>query len=224
MKSDQQVTLHPTSADTTVETEPKVKSTVGRPKSQEKRQQILCSAGELFLQLGYANTSMDAVAKASGVSKQTVYSHFSNKDELFAAVIRDKCNEYQLNAVPNQADNLQQQLTHIGAQFVALMHDESVIAMYSAIIGESKFHSELAHVFYREGPEPAQKRVQGCLTNAIPTLDEKNAYELTTDFFNLLKGDYHMRSMLSMPFAMSAPEQRRFVDKSVAKFIRILGV
>ena len=51
---------------------------VGRPKSMEKRNQILSSASQLFLQDGFTNTTMDNVAKQSGVSKQTVYSHFAN--------------------------------------------------------------------------------------------------------------------------------------------------
>ena len=33
---------------------------------------------------------MDAVAQRAGVSKQTVYSHYANKEELFKACIRAK--------------------------------------------------------------------------------------------------------------------------------------
>ena len=71
----------------------------GRPKSEEKRQDILRAASTLFLKEGFANTSMDSVAKASGVSKQTVYSHFSSKDSLFKAAIGSKCRSYQLDAL-----------------------------------------------------------------------------------------------------------------------------
>ena len=59
----------------------------GRPKSEEKYHLILHAASCLFLKEGFANTSMDTVAKASGVSKQTVYSHFEGKDALFKAAI-----------------------------------------------------------------------------------------------------------------------------------------
>ena len=69
----------------------------GRPKSEEKHNLILHSASCLFIENGFANTSMDNVAKASGVSKQTVYSHFDNKDALFKAAITKKCQSYQLD-------------------------------------------------------------------------------------------------------------------------------
>ena len=39
---------------------------------------------------GYGAASMDAIAKAAGVSKATVYAHFSGKDQLFAAIIAER--------------------------------------------------------------------------------------------------------------------------------------
>ncbi len=41
-----------------------------------------------FLAHGYAATSMDRVASAAGVSKATIYSHFKDKADLFAAIMQ----------------------------------------------------------------------------------------------------------------------------------------
>ena len=49
-----------------------------------KRAQITKAAREVFLERGYAATSMDAVTALAGVSKQTLYSYFPSKGELFA--------------------------------------------------------------------------------------------------------------------------------------------
>ena len=51
-----------------------------RSKSESKRKQILDAATILFTEQGYSSTSMDLIAKNANVSKQTVYSHFGNKD------------------------------------------------------------------------------------------------------------------------------------------------
>jgi TetR/AcrR family transcriptional repressor of mexJK operon len=64
----------------------------GRPQrtgadGRSKRGSILDAAVELFLELGFDQTSMDAVAARAGVSKTTVYAHFGDKLELFRAVI-----------------------------------------------------------------------------------------------------------------------------------------
>ena len=66
---------------------------LGRPKDLAKRQSILDAAKTLFLTKGYANTSMDAVAGLAGVSKLTVYSHFTDKETLFSSAIMSKCTE-----------------------------------------------------------------------------------------------------------------------------------
>lgn len=58
-------------------------------KSEVKAQAILNGAMGEFLAHGYAATSMDKIAKAAGVSKATIYSHFGDKERLFNAVIQD---------------------------------------------------------------------------------------------------------------------------------------
>lgn len=54
-----------------------------------KRAAVLRAARALFLEHGFAGTSVDAVTAAAGVSKPTVYSYFPTKDALFDAVVRD---------------------------------------------------------------------------------------------------------------------------------------
>jgi TetR/AcrR family transcriptional repressor of mexJK operon len=64
---------------------------LGRPKDLVKRAAILLAAKDLFLRLGYDGSSMDAIAAEAKVSKLTVYSHFNDKETLFAAAIEAHC-------------------------------------------------------------------------------------------------------------------------------------
>lgn len=52
-----------------------------------KAELVLEGALQEFLARGYAAASMDRVAAAAGVSKATVYSHFGDKEGLFAALV-----------------------------------------------------------------------------------------------------------------------------------------
>jgi len=52
-----------------------------------RRPLILDVAMRLFLEHGYKGTSMDAVARAAGVSKPVVYDCFASKADLFGALI-----------------------------------------------------------------------------------------------------------------------------------------
>jgi len=52
-------------------------------------QELLAAALDLFVERGYAATRLDDVAARAGVSKGTLYLYFTNKEELFQAVVRE---------------------------------------------------------------------------------------------------------------------------------------
>lgn len=54
----------------------------------ERRDAILRGAAEAFARAGYAATSMEDIAAASGITKLIVYRHFTSKEELYRAVLQ----------------------------------------------------------------------------------------------------------------------------------------
>ncbi len=54
---------------------------------QQKRQQILDAALEVFAHDGYHSSSMSKVAKEAGISKGLTYSYFESKEELLKEVL-----------------------------------------------------------------------------------------------------------------------------------------
>jgi AcrR family transcriptional regulator len=52
-------------------------------------QELLSAALDLFVERGYAATRLDDVAARAGVSKGTLYLYFTNKEDLFKAVVRE---------------------------------------------------------------------------------------------------------------------------------------
>jgi AcrR family transcriptional regulator len=55
-----------------------------------KRRQILDGARKLFLDLGFDAASMGEIARASGVSKGTLYVYFADKNHLFEAIVEQE--------------------------------------------------------------------------------------------------------------------------------------
>jgi AcrR family transcriptional regulator len=64
-----------------------------RVRSEEKRQEIVRLAAELFEELGYERTSMSAIAARVGGSKATLYGYFASKEDLLRAVLDREVNE-----------------------------------------------------------------------------------------------------------------------------------
>lgn len=52
------------------------------------RRRILRAAEELFSKNGFDGTGMEAIARASGINKASIYYHFKNKDEIIASLLR----------------------------------------------------------------------------------------------------------------------------------------
>ena len=54
---------------------------------EDRRASILRGAAQAFARSGFAGTSMEDVAAASGISRLLVYRHFESKEELYRAVL-----------------------------------------------------------------------------------------------------------------------------------------
>lgn len=58
------------------------------PRTQRTRRAILEAAARCFGEHGFADCSMDAVAEAAGITKPTIYAHFTSKEALFDTLLR----------------------------------------------------------------------------------------------------------------------------------------
>ena len=61
---------------------------MARARTEEKRDEIVQIASELFEQLGYDRCSMAALAERVGGSKATLYGYFPSKEDLLRAVLQ----------------------------------------------------------------------------------------------------------------------------------------
>ncbi|WP_438479859.1 TetR/AcrR family transcriptional regulator [Oleiharenicola lentus] len=57
------------------------------PADEARRAALLDAALGVFARFGFRKTSMDEVARAAQISRQGLYLHFTNKDELFRATV-----------------------------------------------------------------------------------------------------------------------------------------
>lgn len=55
--------------------------------TQDIRERILHDAHDLFMQYGLKSVSMDDISKKMGISKKTIYLHFSDKETLVQSVV-----------------------------------------------------------------------------------------------------------------------------------------
>lgn len=141
---------------------------MGRPKSEAKAAAILNAAATLFMREGLAGTSMDAVAEEAGVSKQTVYSHYKNKEALFRACIGEKVAGYRiaLDELPITTD-LQADISLLVQRYLELLVDRGVVAMFRLMIAEATRSPTITTTFWEEGPKRTRDVVAGYLERRV---------------------------------------------------------
>lgn len=200
------------------------KPTLGRPKSLKKRQAILQAAAELFPHKGFANVSMMEIAEKAQVSKLTLYSHFVDKDDLFAQSVIDCC-EQQLPVSSFRLPvglSLEQALIAIGNGFLELVMDDKAISLHRMMIAQSSIDIEHSELFFKAGPERMLSEMQALLTRANDSgrLAIAQPKQAAQHFFCLLKGLSHMRVLMGLCKPPNKTAREKHVKEVVTLFIR----
>ncbi|MGC9526717.1 MAG: TetR/AcrR family transcriptional regulator [Limnospira sp.] len=123
----------------------------------DKAEQILKGAMPEFLTHGYASTSMDRVAKAAGVSKQTLYSHFTDKDGLFTALVKQIASEkFKIVWAPPLEGEPEGVLRDLARRLLMEnIDDREYLCFLRLIVAESGTRPDLAEVFLTNLVKPA---------------------------------------------------------------------
>jgi len=131
---------------------------VGRVQTTaEKRAAVLEAAAKVFLSGGYLGASMDEIADLAGVSKQTVYTYFSNKEALFAAMASALSNEANDRVHNNVAefgedDDLEGYLVGYAVRQLEVVLTPRILQLRRLVIGEVGRFPELGAALYAGGP------------------------------------------------------------------------
>lgn len=176
--------------------------------SPEKREQILKGAMRAFLAYGYDGTSMDKVASEAGTSKPTIYSHFKDKEALFAALIE----EVSLRFVSGHDSSLFELdppsfLSKFAARFLKRMDDWEYISFMRLLVGESGRFPELAHLYVSRVIQPSMKRITDYFENS-PGLDFPDPEAAARIFVGALNAHIMSQEIIGAKHFLEMPRER----------------
>ncbi|MDJ0940013.1 MAG: TetR/AcrR family transcriptional regulator [Woeseiaceae bacterium] len=195
----------------------------GRPKSEEKRQQIAEAAAHLFLTEGFERTSMDSIASHAGVSKQTVYSHFANKDELFRSCISGKVAEYDLTVAPSEFHTLESGLRAFSDGYLRLLSDPRVVSMWRLVMAEAIEHPHVTQVFYETGPQQTLDSLTRFLEHHADELDVEDFGKAARTLFGMTADQFQSRIMLGIDSGVPDDVRSAHVDYVTELFLKLFA-
>jgi TetR/AcrR family transcriptional regulator, mexJK operon transcriptional repressor len=126
-------------------------------RSARKRQTILSAGRTLFLTNGYQGTSVDQIAASAEVSKQTVYKHFGDKQELLLAIVNDALEStvtpfLERIAALAETTDLEPDLTSLATDYLRAVLQEPVVQLRRLVVGEANRVPALAQLYYEQAP------------------------------------------------------------------------
>lgn len=187
-----------------------------------KRETILEAARKLFLEVGFGAASMDAIADAAKVSKQTVYNHFGSKEELFAAMVRETCDTMTLAFVEAAKDgNPEKSLRSIARRFMDMVFDEDKLALHRILMAEVSRFPELGRSFYQSGPAVIRQFLADYFReqNRRGTLKVDNP-QVTAEQFISMVTSCRLRSELGVEPIPNAETREQYISNAVSLIMR----
>lgn len=135
--------------------------------SAKKRMGIVKAAHDLFLDQGYELTSMDDIAARARVSKPTVYSHFRDKEALFAEVVRATTDDVgDLVSLVSRSladpEDFELKLLELARKFLTALMQPQMLKLRRMVIANAERFPEVGRLWYEQGFERVLRTLADC--------------------------------------------------------------
>jgi TetR/AcrR family transcriptional repressor of mexJK operon len=142
--------------------------------SDRRHREIREAAIGAFLTSGYEGTTMEEIAARAGVSKQTVYKHFTDKQHLFADIVLSTTDDMGAligiiaEKLPATTD-LPADLEHLAETFLVALMQPRVLRLRRLVISSADRFPEISSAWYEKGFE----RVLAALASSFRALADR---------------------------------------------------
>jgi AcrR family transcriptional regulator len=120
---------------------------------------ILDAAADLFLEVGYEQTSIDAILQRSGGSKSTLYAYFPTKQDLFRSVIDSVADNGELSTALDISVNARVVLTEFAVARQRVVLSPRHRAVVGLVVAERDRFPDLAEIYWDRGPHRSGRQL-----------------------------------------------------------------
>jgi AcrR family transcriptional regulator len=208
----------------TMTTEPNRRGRPHQQASEELVRRIVRTAARLFIDQGYAATSIEQVAAAAGSGKKTIYHHFKSKEGLFTEVIDQaawRLLEAAEAAVSASGVEPTAALKAACRQLFDFVLNPNLIELERILVAEAKrFPSLSAHAL--NSAKPMRALLKRLLTEAMDAgeMRKEDPHLSTTLLISLFAGEPTKRALFGIEFFASAEAREAYFEGAWQLFAR----
>lgn len=189
----------------------------GRPRPEDVaiiESKLLHVALNEFLKHGYGGTSMAQIVKVAGISKTTLYSRFSSKEQLFRAIIQLQIDNSAPATFLKSDVTLEQALKSYANQMIKLNLEGDMLGVNRLIYSESQRFPELGAAAAErtaQGAKRISQYIQECAKADGMTCNDP---DVAAEVFVLMLRGWFVNVLL-MNREVSVSEREEWVERSV---------
>jgi AcrR family transcriptional regulator len=149
-------------------------TSIRQRRKEERPQQLLEAALELFVEKGFAATRSEEVAARAGVSKGTLYLYFPSKEELLKAVIRHTlaseivAGAQMAAAHTGSAGDL---LVDVMSQWWGKILNDPASGVFKLVITEVRNFPDIAQFYFEEVVQPGTAIISQIIQRGIDSAE-----------------------------------------------------
>ena len=188
-----------------------------------KRDEVLRIACDYFLSHGYHGASINAMARESGISKESIYRYFHGKQDLFKAVIGHELELYQTRLAKVHSfaahHDLEEALLAFAEQMVLTLASEPTLSLRRLIFHEATKAPEVGRHYFEIGPNLAYRTLQ----TVFETHRRRTVFapkDLARYFIAMLLQPLFLERECAIRKPMRAPAARTYATRVVGDFLQ----
>jgi TetR/AcrR family transcriptional repressor of mexJK operon len=195
------------------------------PVHGRKEAQVLSAARLEFLNHGFSETSMDAIARTASVSKATLYAYFPSKEALFSHLVQRECEE-KCGDIPalDLDGGLTPALETLCRHFISRFLTKESAAFFQTVSSERWRFPELCRLYFTTGKKTVLDFVAGYLDEAKDRglLLFDDAHMAAEQLLNLAVADLPLRVALGLELRSEA-EYEKIMQSGITVFLKAYG-
>ena len=203
----------------------------GETRSARKDREIVQAATAAFVSKGYDGTSMEEIATKAGVSKQTVYKHFTDKETLFGEVVQSTATQANdviesVTTLLSEAKFMEGGLQQLARRLITMLMDEELLKLRRLIIANADRMPQLGRSWYEKGFERMLASMASCFQKLTSRgrIQTSDPHLAASHFFGMLLWIPMNEAMFTGNNPRSKAELERHADASVEAFLVAYGV
>lgn len=200
------------------------KRKLGRPKhgtEQERIDELLDIALDIFLRFGYANSSIAKIASTAGVSTRTIYGLYTNKSDLMVAAVTRMVERdlLELNKISQLAESSPEEtLTSLCRVILERVTSDKLVSLYRMGVSEALRFPDLAKKMRSSGPRRIEAMIAEYLNkqSALGILNIQNTEQSASLFLHMLISEPRHNCL----FGLLSPEYGWNAEQHIANVVR----